>query len=70
MKLSDRISILEDITFELAKELHDLKEAHRKQIGLLHKRVSKRKTEVDVVRTRVASTRGRVTKVEKSLQSR
>lgn len=52
---------------DLKTELSNLKEAHRRQVGLLHKRVTKRKGEVADVKVRVASTRGRVTRVEKKL---
>lgn len=45
--------------------ISDLDERFRKQTSLLHKRVTKRKGEVAVVRGRVASTRGRLTKAEK-----
>jgi hypothetical protein len=44
-----------------------LEESHRKQVGLLHRRVTKRKGEIKETKARVASTRGRVTRVEKKL---
>lgn len=54
---------------DLEAQLADLEERHRKQVGLLHKRVTKRKGEVAVVRGRVAGTKGRVTKAEKRLSN-
>lgn len=52
---------------DLEARFSDLEERYRKQIGLLHKRVTKRKGEVQDVKVRVATTRGRVTRVEKKL---
>lgn len=52
---------------DLQTQLNDLSERHRKQTSLLHRRVTKRKGEVQDVKVRVASTRGRVTRVEKKL---
>jgi hypothetical protein len=52
---------------ELNTEFNSLRESHRKQVGLLHRRVTKRKGEIGDVKVRVATTRGRVTRVEKKV---
>lgn len=47
----------------LTEEHGALAEAHRKQVGLLHRRVTKRKGEIKVVKTKQAATKGRVTRL-------
>lgn len=62
-----RIAQLKDDVQTLYQRYTDLDERFRKQTSLLHRRVTKRKGEVQDVKVRVATTRGRVTRVEKKL---
>lgn len=70
----ERLLKAEEENAELRKQLsltnnhlNDLAERHRVQVGLLHRRVSKRKGEIKETKVRVASTRGRVTKLAKAV---